>query len=90
MVTTIIVISICLLALGYISRCIRDELVKQQELQIHMLRGALENLAAQTHIYKNNLDNATASLNEHREMMGKMKKHCHLSCFVNAEKEENK
>ena len=88
MITTLIVISICLLALGYVSRTIRDEIVKQQELRIHMLQGALENLAAQTHIYKNNLDNATASLNEHREMMGKMKKYCHLSCFVNAEKED--
>ena len=90
MVTSIIVISICLLALGYVSRCIRDELVKQQELQIHMLQGALENQANQARIYKNNLDNATASLKEHSDMLGKMKKYCHLSCFVNAEKEENK
>ena len=90
MITPLIVISICLLTLGFISRMIRSELVKQQELQIHMLQGALENLAAQAHIYKNNLDNATESLNEHREMMGRMKKYCHLSCFINAEKEENK
>ena len=86
MITTLIVISICLLVLGYISRSIRDELVKQQELQIHMLQGALENQANQARIYKNNLDNATASLKEHSEMLGKLKKHCNLSCFMNAKK----
>ena len=51
-----------------------------------MLQGALENQANQARIYKNNLDNATASLKEHSEMLGKLKKHCNLSCFMNAKK----
>ena len=88
MTTLLIVISMCLLTLGYIARIIRNELVKQQEQRILLYKKALEESLAKLAICRNNLDNAVAEKQECSAMLGKLKKHCNLSCFMNAEKEE--
>lgn len=82
MTTLLIVISMCLLTLGYIARIIRNELVRQQEQQILLYKKALEESLAKLAICRNNLDNAVYDNQQYREMHEHMKKKCNLNCLM--------